>query len=238
MSATRGSHEAARLIRVAHDGVEPHPPSPEARPYLEAFYALAALLPETELPPRLAAERMRRVARLAGHDPRAADEPEPTLTGTGEPPRPGRAGNVRRAGRAGTVAIPIAALVVLVVALVFVTTLLVLPRQEFSPENALYLFGTGAGSGARGVVLSGGEVLIVFASGLERLERGYRYVGWTVSEGVYERVGSLVALGAGRLRLQTRRAGPLSHFEVTIEPATATGQPVGPTVLAGFQGAR
>ncbi|MFW6260669.1 MAG: hypothetical protein ACOC6J_03715 [Spirochaetota bacterium] len=176
---------------------------------LQTFYALVQLLPQRE----------------ASGFPAASDH-EP-------PPAASRRAKARRTRH--TVAIPVAALVALIVALVFVATLLFLPRDGFAPETAVYLSGTGAARAARGVALAGQERTIIFASGLSELTSGYRYVAWRVDEDGYERLGSLVTLGAGRARLRTAAAPDAEQIEVTIEQSTSTGDPKGPTVLAGFR---
>jgi hypothetical protein len=153
---------------------------------------------------------------------------------------PGRPAATRHpARRRATVALPRIAVIVLLVALTFVTVLNFLPREDgFAPRDAIYLSGTGAARTARGAVLMDGGDLLVFASGLSDLESGYRYVVWLRLEDGYERAGSPVYLGDGRIRFAGTRPGastsPIDQVEITIEEATNTGGPEGPVVLAGF----
>lgn len=195
---------------------------------LQTFYALVQLLPERE----------------AGGFPAAKDHEPPDRASAERTPAPGARRSRGRADASGatrarraprTVTLPVAALVAIVAALVFVTTLLFLPRGGFAPESAIYLSGTGAARAARGVALASRDRTVVFASGLSELTSGYRYVAWRVDEDGYERIGSMVTLGAGRARLRAAAALEAEQIEVTIEQSTSTGEPEGPTVLAGFR---
>ncbi len=107
--------------------------------------------------------------------------------------------------------------------------------DRFDPQGAIFLVPTAAAPTARGVVLITDDRLLLFASGLSQLESGYRYVLWRVDSGGHHRIGSVVALGSGRVRLHAGLREEPSRLEVTIERSTATGAPTGPTVLAGLR---
>jgi hypothetical protein len=126
-----------------------------------------------------------------------------------------------------------------VTAIVLVAAALVLlPVGAFQAEGVVYLSGTGAARQARGVALHSGEELIIYAEGLSRLERGYRYVAWNRVGEATTRLGSLVVLGGGRVRLRVRADEKPMQLEITIERSTGTGGPEGPAVLAGFASPR
>jgi hypothetical protein len=219
--------EADAAKRILADTAEPAADS-ATNEALQTFYALVQLLPQRE----------------AGGFPASNDDEPPDVASAQQTPAPRLRGNRRRADASGrakarrsrrAVTVPVAALVAVLAALVFVTTLLFLPRERFAPETAVYLSGTGAARAARGVTLASRQQTIIFASGLSELTSGYRYVAWGVGEDGYERIGSLVTLGAGRARLRTAMALGAEQIEITIEPSTSTGGPDGPTVLAGFR---
>jgi hypothetical protein len=131
--------------------------------------------------------------------------------------------------------VPIAAVVAVAAAIVLLAGALLLTRDAFEPQRAIYLTGTGAAGNAAGAVLVDADELILFASGLSRLERGYRYVAWEVRAGRHRRIGAMVALGDGRARLRVRRSRENlpDLVEITIEPSTSTDGPDGPRVLVG-----
>jgi len=215
-------------------------PPASTRENLELFYALTALLPDpppTEATPEPAAPRRAGAvpAPRALVPPRARARPRARAAPGAEETPPGR-GRPAATVRHGGVRIPTPALVALLVALAFVTVLLLLPRptRHAEPEFALYLVGTGAARSARGVALIGAGELTIFASGLSELEAGYRYVAWSTTDEGYERIGTLTVLGPGRARLRGRTDEDPSLIEVSIEPSSATGRPTGPMVLAGF----
>lgn len=202
----RPETEAARRIL---SGTSAPTGDERTRAMLETFYALVQLLPPGEV----------------------ADDPVTDGRAGGADDARGTGKTERKSHR---VTLPVAALVAIIAALIFVTALLFLPRDSFAPEDVIYLSGTGAARAARGVVLAGNDETVIFASGLSELTRGYRYVAWRVDEDVYRRVGSMIALGTGRARLRTPTVRA-EQIEITIEPSTSTGEPEGPTVLAGFR---
>lgn len=234
--------DAARNVarRILHGGpASSVPTDPDERALLRAFYALTLLLPgETRFdasPGTAPGESSHGAPPPVSPTQRRTPDADPERTGSQPGSREKKP--LRRRGHAerSTVHLPVAAFGALLSALVFIAVLLMLPRPPgFEPGAALYLTGTGAARDARGVALSGGGDLLLFASGLSELERGYRYVAWLVRDGEYERLGTLTTLGAGRARLATRIGEPVSHVEVSIEPAASTGGPGGPTVLAGI----
>ena len=192
---------------------EPVPTSdPQARAYAEAFYALAVLLP-----PVAYESVSSRPRRVAGED---------TTGAPGRDRRPGTRGAMHRLTL-------YAAAFVTVIALVLV--LVLRPPDRFEPRNAIYLVPTAAAPTARGVVLVAEDELLLYASGLSALESGYRYVLWRVDSGDHRRIGSVVSLGSGRVRLRAGVGEEPSRLELTIEQVTATGPPTGPTVLAGLR---
>lgn len=149
-------------------------------------------------------------------------------------PHQDRSAPARNAIRGATRRVALyAAAVVTIIALVFAFVL----RQpdRFEPHSAIYLVPTAASPTARGVVLVADDRLLLFASGLSQLERGYRYVLWRVDSGDHFRIGSVVSLGSGRVRLRADVHEEPSRLELTIEQSTATGAPSGPTVLAGLR---
>ena len=179
------------------------PDTESGREYLASVFALVDLLPR----------------------------PERALNLTGKASESRDASSTRKPQK--TVAIPRFALAALLAAIVFVTVLLFIPRPGFAPEQSIALFPTGAARDAQGTLLVGGERYLIFASGLSELEQGYRYVLWSVNEGAYTRLASLVYLGDGRVRHAGSAAAP-AHVEVTIESSTGTLEPAGPTVLVGL----
>ena len=199
----------------------------DERPVLELFYSLVVLLPPTEIGADVLA-----TARSA-----ATGRPSPLRREAPEPESQPAAGERRRRRLvARSVRIPLPAFIVLALALVFTTTLLLLPRGHFEPSAAIYLVGTGAARSARGVALLGLDELQIFTSGLSRLERGYRYVAWDVDGATYNRLGTMTSIGNDRARLRVPAESLPRQLEVTIEPSTSIGTPSGPTVLAGFLG--
>ncbi|MFW6288716.1 MAG: hypothetical protein ACOC2Q_02945 [Spirochaetota bacterium] len=214
------SREAARRI-IEHTTTDDH--DSDSRAIVELFYSLVTLLPATELGTEVLSRARHTTVARAAPSPRGA-QPSPS------PPDASRLSRLARlTGR------PLPAHIALALALVFTTTLLLLPRGRFEPSAALYLRGTGAARDARGVALLGDDELLIFASGLSELERGYRYVAWNVQGGIYGRLGTMTTIGGDRARLQTLADTLPDQLEVTIEPSTATGAPSGPTVLAGFR---
>ena len=184
----------------------------QARAYAQTFYSLAALLPASE----------------------PAGEPAPPREDATHGEEPAGRPAAERGTRSRRVRAGLVGLVLLVAIAAVGLAFLLLPRDRFDPRGAIYLEPTAAAPAARGVALLADGQLLLYASGLSELERGYRYVLWSVESGAYRRIGSVVGLGTGNVRLRAGFREEPSRLELTIEPATATGNPSGPTVLAGL----
>lgn len=190
--------------------------------HLESFFALALLTPDVAPPPELE-ERIEQLTRETMVDlPNPPSRQRHWLTNLFV--RPSR--------------VPLVALIMVIVALALsmAANVLLLRSSGFRPETALYLIGTEAATGARGVLLSEGRSHTLHVSGLEQLTRGYRYVVWTHDGTVYRWAGSITMLDGGNGRLLMSDPNALESIEVTIEETGKSAIPEGPRVLVGLVG--
>ena len=194
--------------------------------YLEPFYCLSLLTPAAAPPPELE-------ARIAASGSDTAVE-GPDLA----PKAPARKRRWTRVFTA-TAPAPVVALILLLVVLVgsLVTNLVVIRGHGFRPIDAGYAIGTPAARDARGVALTDGEKLVLFATGLAELAPGYHYVAWSVVADRYVRLGRLTEMGSGNARLVVRGALFPEFLEVTIEGSARPSEPEGPAVLVIIDGA-
>jgi hypothetical protein len=191
-----------------------------ARTYLEPFYALALLTPAAAPPPDL-------VSRVAAEHEKAPDPAEGA--GDNQARRPGRMMTLLRAAAPA----PIVALVLLGIVLVgsLVLNVVMLSGHDFRPIDVAYGTGTPAAGDARGVVLTDGDRLILFATGLAELTSGYHYVVWSGGNDNYRRLGRLVEIGDGNARLVIDDPVFPDFVEITIEDTPRPDVPEGPAVL-------